>query len=159
MARLIYFLMLLTMMTQATAQETTIYLIRHAEKADATPDTSLSESGSRRAEHWADYFRNIPIDLVLSTPYKRTQQTCAPLAAAHHLEIVTYDPKILDLPQLISQNPGKTILITGHSNTIPKYINELLGQQKYPDIPESEFGNLYVLKIRNGKVSDELLHP
>lgn len=49
--------------------ETTLYLIRHAEKADATPDTELSPEGKSRADSWALYFKDIPIDLIYSTPY------------------------------------------------------------------------------------------
>lgn len=136
--------------------ETTIYLIRHAEKADSSSNTELSAEGKKRADEWAAYFKDVPIDLIYSTPYLRTQNTCSPTAISKQKEIISYNPREMDLKKLIAENPGKTILITGHSNTIPKHINQLLSEEKYPEIPESQFGNLYAIKVKNGVISHTL---
>jgi len=136
--------------------ETTLYLIRHAEKADASANTELSAEGKKRATEWAIYFKDAPIDAIYSTPYLRTESTCLPTAVSKQKEIISYNPKEMDLKKLIAENPGKTILITGHSNTIPRHINQLLGEERYPEIPESEFGNLYIIKVKNGVISHTL---
>lgn len=136
--------------------ETTLYLIRHAEKADSSPNTDLSVEGKKRADEWAIYFKDAPIDMIYSTDYLRTKNTCSPTALSKGNEIILYSPKEMDLKKLITDNLGKTILITGHSNTIPKYINHLLEEEKYPEIPEMEFGNLYIIKVRNGVISHTL---
>lgn len=62
----------------------------------------------------------------------------------------------MDLKKLLAENKGKTILVVGHSNTIPKHINQLLDKEKYHEIDESEFGNLYVIKEKDGVVSHTL---
>ncbi|WP_084625991.1 SixA phosphatase family protein [Flavobacterium soli] len=136
--------------------ETTIYLIRHAEKADSSPNTELSAEGKKRANDWANYFQLQPIDFIYSTPYIRTQSTALPTAISQKKEIIAYNPSELDLKKIIAENTGKTILIIGHSNTIPKHINQLLGEEKYPEIPENEFGNLYCIKEKKGVISHSL---
>lgn len=156
-------LILITLaMQNLSAQDkeiTTIYLIRHAEKADNSSNPELSQAGIERAINWAKYFEKTPIDAFYTTLYRRTQQTCATIATTKQKEINFYKPQDLDLKKLISENKGKTILIVGHSNTIPKHINQLLGQEKYSDIPESDFGNLYIVKAKNNEITSELIIP
>ena len=139
-----------------TAVVTTVYLLRHAEKADTSANPDLSEAGIQRARKLVSMFETIPIDLFFSTPYKRTQQTISAVADSKQKEITTYKPADMDLRKLIAQNPGKTILIVGHSNTIPKYINTLLDKKTYQDIPESEFDHLYTIRVLGAQVSCEL---
>ena len=151
-------LMLFALFSQTTiAQtETTIYLIRHAEKADSSANTELSAAGKKRANDWANYFQLLTIDSIYSTQYIRTQSTGLPTAISQKKEIIIYNPNELDLKKIIAENAGKTILIIGHSNTIPKHINQLLGEEKYPEIPETEFGNLYCIKEKKGDISHSL---
>ena len=61
---------------------TTIYLIRHAEKADSSADTDLSEVGNERAVGWMEYLVANRIDAIYTSPYNRTRQTAKPLADA-----------------------------------------------------------------------------
>lgn len=155
--------MLLTLLcmqnNMAQTKATTIYLIRHAEKADEPKNPELSEAGKKRAEKWAAYFSTIPIDLFFSSLYKRTTQTCTAIAASQNKEVLFYKPETLELKKLIEDNPGKTILIVGHSNTIPKNINQLTGKETYADIPDSEYGNLYIVKAENNEIKTELAKP
>lgn len=156
MKNLYIILMGIFMQSMNAQTETTLYLIRHAEKADASPNTELSAEGKRRANDWATFFKDTPIDLIYSTSYLRTQNTCLPTAVSKQKEIIIYNPKDMDLKKIIAENQGKTILITGHSNTIPGQINHLIGEEKYPEIPESEFGNLYIVKVKRGVISHAL---
>ena len=68
---------------------TTYYLIRHAEKdrsdsANRNPD--LNPEGKKRAEKWAEVLKDIELDAVYSTDYKRTIQTAMPVADSKELE-------------------------------------------------------------------------
>lgn len=141
------------------SETTTIYLIRHAEKADQSSNPELSQAGIERAKSWANYFEKTPLDVFYTTSYRRTQQTCSTIATTKQKDILFYKPDAMDLKRLISENNGKTILIVGHSNTIPAYINKLLDESKYTDIPESEFGSLYIIKSNNSKITSELIFP
>lgn len=153
----IYIILTLLLMNISSAQETTtIYLIRHAEKADASPDTELSEAGKARVQKWKTYFNNKDIAAIYSTPYKRTTATVQPLATANKLTITPYSPSELDLKTIADKHTGKSVLMVGHSNTIPKYINKLLRENKYPDIDESEFGYVYIVTIKGNEISCRL---
>ena len=137
-------------------QTTTIYLIRHAEKTDASPDTELSEAGKARAQKWKGYFSDKGITAIYSTPYKRTNATGEPLATANKINITPYSPSELDLKTIAEKHTGKSVLIVGHSNTIPKYVNKLLQENKYPDMDENEFGYLYIVTIKGSEITCKL---
>jgi len=141
------------------AIETTVYyLIRHAEKDRSTPDKDpgLTEEGLKRANNWAKILNEKEIDLVFSTDYKRTQQTALPIASTNKLEILSYDPRNLYSDDFKTQTKGKTVLIVGHSNTTPAFVNTILGNQKYDKIDDSDNGKLYIVSIVNDSISVEI---
>lgn len=142
-----------------TENTTTIFLIRHAEKQDDTKNTDLSAEGFERAENWKKYFENTPIDAFYSSGFQRARHTCQPMAFSRDKNITIYKNHLMDLKKIISENRGKTVLIVGHSNRIPTFINSLLGEEKYPEILESEFGNLYIIKELGDQITTELVVP
>ncbi|MEM5566419.1 phosphoglycerate mutase family protein [Psychroserpens sp. AS72] len=139
---------------------TTYYFIRHAEKdrTDATnrnPD--LNELGLKRADRWADYFKNIKLDAIYSTNYNRTQQTAQPTAKDKNLEILDYDPSALYTDDFAKATKGKTVLVVGHSNTTPAFVNMVLGEKKHEDIDDNDNGQMFIVKISGEKITDEAL--
>lgn len=133
---------------QQDEEVTTFILVRHAEKAmDGSEDPPLTEAGRQRAEALASLFDEIPIDAVYSTNYRRTRETARPLAIKNRQEIQLYEAhqeKPL-LERLKEEYRGKTVLIVGHSNTIPFAVNELLGQDRLQELPESEYTKVFVV--------------
>ena len=91
------------------AQEvtTSYFLIRHAEKADSSKDTNLSEKGHERAAKWDRILQNISFDAVYCTVYKRTQQTAQPTANRNLKDIIVYNHKELDIPKFKKETLGK----------------------------------------------------
>ena len=142
-----------------TENTTTIFLIRHAEKQDDTKNTDLSAEGFERAENWKKYFENTTIDAFYSSGFQRARHTCQPMAFSRDKNITIYKNHLMDLKKIIAENRGKTVLIVGHSNRIPTFINSLLGEEKYPEILESEFGNLYIIKELGDQITTELVVP
>jgi len=142
-----------------TKNPTTIYIIRHAEKEDDTKNTDLSSAGFERVENWKKYFEDITIDAFYSSGFQRARHTCQPMAFSRDKNISIYKNHLMDLKKIIENHKGETVLIVGHSNRIPKFINNLLGQEKYPEISEPEFGNLYIIKELENEISTELLVP
>lgn len=136
---------------------TTIYMIRHAEKDTIGSNPELSEKGVKHALAWAKYFEDIPIDYFYTTITRRTQQTCASVAASKQKSIQFYKIPDFTLKEVIEKHKGKTVLIVGHGNTIPNQINVLLGNEKYKHIKESDFDNLYKLTSTGFEIQDELL--
>jgi hypothetical protein len=47
----------------AQSETTTIYLIRHGEKADSSQNPELSDEGLKRAVRWTKFFEKKNIDL------------------------------------------------------------------------------------------------
>src|SRR5713101_7674547 len=91
--RLIFcFVVLSVVLSTATAQST-IFIVRHAEKADATKDPDLSEAGRARAEALAKTLRAANIPAIYATEFKRTQQAAAPLGKALGITVTTLPAK------------------------------------------------------------------
>ena len=138
------------------AQNKTIVLVRHAEKdASSTADPNdpvLSPEGRTRAGSLAKRIKGYRVGAVYSTNYRRTRETAEPAAKRRNKEIKTYDPK--DQRALINEilsSKTKRFLIVGHSNTVPGLANLLVKKELFKNLEESEFGTIWVIKLRNGK--------
>lgn len=129
---------------------TTYYLIRHAEKDRSDPtnkNPELTEKGVERALNWAHYFENKKIDQVFSTEYSRTMQTAAYTASQKQVMIETYDPSELYSEDFKTLTRGHNVLIVGHSDTTPRFVNAIIGENKYSDIPDDENGLLFMVTV------------
>ncbi|MGC4048357.1 MAG: histidine phosphatase family protein [Paludibaculum sp.] len=65
--------------------QTTIYVVRHADRAPGNEDPPISETGRLRAKALARLLTDAPLGAIFATEAVRTQQTAAPTAEAHHL--------------------------------------------------------------------------
>ena len=129
----------------------TFVVVRHAEKtSDGTRDPVLSAIGERHAAALAGRLRDEPLTAVYATPFRRTQQTARPAAEAHGLGVASY---AADLPaaelalRLRRDHPAGTVLVVGHSNTVPGIVGALCGCAVAP-LDEDDYGDLY--RIRRG---------
>ncbi|GAB4158347.1 MAG: hypothetical protein Tsb0033_11380 [Winogradskyella sp.] len=139
---------------------TTYYLIRHAEKDESdktNKDPHLTEEGKKRAENWSNVLGDVKFDMVYSTNYNRTKETAEPTAKANNVDITFYDPRNINLQELLKETEGKTVLIVGHSNTTPMLTNTLLGNKKYNQIDENNNANLYIVTINQDTKTSTLL--
>jgi len=146
--------------TDGNSIVTTLYFIRHAEKDLSNPNEKnmhLTPKGKERAVKWSDVLKDIKFDAVYSTDYHRTKETAQPTAEKCQLEITIYKPNSIDMEAFKKEIHGKTVLIVGHSNTIPGFVNRIIGQKKHRDIDESRHGNLYIVTIIDGKTADQVL--
>ncbi|MFS4468178.1 SixA phosphatase family protein [Maribacter sp. 2210JD10-5] len=138
----------------------TFYLIRHAEKdkSDAeNPDPELTQKGLGRAMHWAEILDEVELDAIYSTDYNRTSMTAAPASVKKNIDVQYYDPRIVNIEEFKATNLNKNVLIVGHSNSTPDFVNKLLGQEKYGQIDESENGTLFIVQIVNGVATSNKL--
>lgn len=137
---------------------TTVYLVRHAEKEiNSGKDPALTDQGEFRANFLAKMFDKIPIDAVYSTDTIRTRDTAGPTAKSQGKTVRIYDAREVDYADFLENNHGKTVLVVGHSNTIPAFVNGLLGKQKYTELDESAYDNLFVVDIVGRKKYDKPL--
>jgi broad specificity phosphatase PhoE len=133
------------LLSTATAQST-IFVVRHAEKADATKDPDLSEAGRARAEALAKTLRDANITAIYATEFKRTQQTAAPLAKALGLTVTVLPAQ--DSAALIATLRALkgNALVVGHGDTIPNLI-KALGVSEPINIADNDYDNLFVLVL------------
>ena len=133
---------------------TTVILVRHAEAEPAGRDPGLTDSGSARAEALSDALRDTAPDRLYASQFRRTQATLAPLAAARGLEVQVDAVDRQDLPgwarefanKLLRDHAGGTVVVAGHSNTVPMVI-EALGVDRVPEIPHWQHDNLFVVQV------------
>ncbi len=140
---------------------TTYYLIRHAEKDQSDKsnrDPHLTDEGKKRAESWAQTFKDVKFDMVYSTNYNRTKETATPTAEAQSVDITYYDPRNMNMEEFMKQTAGKTVLIVGHSNTTPMFTNALLGEKKYESMSEDNNSGLYMVTHSKDSKTSSLLN-
>ena len=151
----VFFLLLVTSCQPETKTEemTTYYFIRHAEKDTSDPqneDPELTEEGKKRVETWREVFKEVPLDLVYSSHYKRTRETARPIARDHDLEVFTYDTNKLNDQEFQEKTKGKTVLVVGHSDLNPEWVNYLIEEERYSDIPSNESGSVFIVNVSPG---------
>jgi broad specificity phosphatase PhoE len=141
--------------TNTIAADTMIIVVRHAEKSTDDPkDPNLSEQGNIRAVKLATVLKNANLKAVYTTQYKRTQQTGLPSAMQAGLKLEvrpaskenekTYISDLLK--EIQKKHRGETVLIVGHSNTVPEIVKYLSNVDVTP-IGENEFDRLYVITL------------
>lgn len=138
----------------AVAQDT-VFLVRHAERADAgmastgaaVSDPDLSAEGRARADSLAMMLKDADVTAIYATEFKRTQQTAAPLAKALGLTVTIV--KAAEPTKLVEalRSAAGNVLVVGHSNTVPDVVR-FLGVRASITIGEAEYDNLFVVTTR-----------
>ncbi len=137
---------------------TTIILLRHAEKEASGNDPDLSAAGKTRAERLPRVFEKLRPDAFYATSFARTQQTLTPWAAQAGKSIETYDPKNQTIfAEVLRKQAGKTLVVAGHSNTIPALVNLLLGTEQYQPLPDSVYNQIWVVEIKGGAATHRVV--
>ena len=137
---------LVALALSSSFSQSTVFIVRHAEKADDSKDAELSEAGRARAEALANMLRDSKISVIYTTEFKRTQQTAAPLAKALGLTVTTLPAE--NRAALVAKLRTSTAnsLVVGHGNTIPDII-KALGISEPVNISESDYDNLFVVLL------------
>ena len=134
----------------AFAEPPTIFLVRHAERADAggvaQKDPALSKTGRARATALAQLLRDAQIKSIYVTPFRRTQETAQPLA-----ERIGVKPQIIDAKetaQLVAKLKASegNALVVGHSNTLPE-IMQALDVSSPLQVGEGDYDDLFLVVL------------
>ena len=138
-----------------TAGTTTIVVVRHAEKSTDDPrDPSLSAAGQERAKALSSALKDAGITDIYTTQYKRTRQTAEPLAQQFGISIVerpinatnsaTYATDLAR--EILTRSAGKSVLVVGHSNTVPDIVKALSGSVVSP-LTDAEYDHIFIVVI------------
>ena len=146
--------------TQDDFKPITVFLVRHAERADAPrEDPPLTEAGTTRAQSLARILGKSGIKTVITSQYLRTKATAEPIAKQLNIESVAVSLKtsasnprqvtaesIQEITEKILARPGENALVIGHGNSVPDVI-KALGGDVVPTMDEKEFDDLFVVTV------------
>ena len=125
--------------------QTTVLLVRHADRQGSAD--ALTPVGAARATDLARALEKSTLTAIYASEAIRTQQTAEP--SANQFGIATEIVPAADVEGLVnsirSHHAGQTILVVGHSNTVPQIIAHFGGPAV--TIDESEFDDLFVLTL------------
>jgi phosphohistidine phosphatase SixA len=145
---------------------TTIYVVRHAEKATGIDPTTmmtatdppLTIEGQERALLLKQMLGSKNIKHIYSTNTVRTVSTAQPLKELYlgmplHLYSSKGDSLNMFIENIKSITKGN-VLIVGHSNTVDDIANKLAGKQVVSgDLKDNEYDNLFILKRKGNSYS------
>ena len=140
-------------------RHTTVIIVRHAEKAaQPAADPPLTDAGKARAEALWETVKDAGVQAVITTQFARTVETAEPTAI--HLGIKSEvvagggaDHAARVAAAVRAGHAGQTVLVVGHSNTVPGIIAALGAKEPAP-ICDEAYDNFYVVTIDEaGKAS------
>ena len=148
---------------QASAAQQTVIIVRHGEKVEKlesgdigkdakdVKDPPLSVVGMARAEKLAQMLSATKINAIYVTQYRRTAMHATPLATRQGITPVVVpaaDTAGL-IKRLASHGADETVLVVGHSNTVPLVLKGL-GAVEEVKLTEDEYDNLFMLVPKPG---------
>jgi broad specificity phosphatase PhoE len=138
-----------------------VYVVRHAEKAeldlgeDAGEDPPLSPAGQLRALGLSSDLPVRDITAVYVTATQRSRDTASAVVAVNGVTPTVYPPRdVAGLVQRIRARPGESVLVVGHSNTIPPLL-AALGVAEPITVAEDQYGDLWVVTVTGDQASVE----
>lgn len=127
--------------------DTTVYVVRHAEKLDGD-DPTLTHAGEQRANALARTLRSAQIAACYSSEFKRTRLTAEPTARRFQQTVKEHragKEKSL-VEQVLRDHQGHNVLIVAHSTTVPAIVKHL-GANVAGKIEEEDYDNLFIVRL------------
>src|SRR5262245_10260927 len=128
---------------------TTVILSRHGERNAPTPinpDPHLNAAGKARAKNLIHVLGQSGIKAIYRSHFARAKETAQPLATHLGLSAIEMDEPLQIKTDILSNHTGQTVLVIGHSDTVPDIINRF-GAGNLPILNDSEFDNLFGVKV------------
>jgi phosphohistidine phosphatase SixA len=138
----------------------TVYLVRHAEKEDEPKqDPPLRKEGVARSQELARVLGAAGIKAIYASQFARTKTTAEPLANKLGLTVTSIslksnpaNPRLIaeestaEVVNKILERPGESVLLVGHSNSVPDVI-KMLGGDDVPTIDDRKFDDLFIVTV------------
>ena len=138
-----------------------VFLVRHAEREWEGEDPPLVAAGEARAQALAEALRDAGITRIVTTQWRRTRDTAAPLAKLLRitpLAIPVFDGKarenVAEVAAAVRRYQDETVLIVGHI-TVTGVI-AALGGPMLPTICDNVFSDLFLFLPAAGEAG--LIH-
>lgn len=125
-----------------------VYVVRHLHTPKDVKDPDLTPLGRDYALRLRDWLAQKPPTAIFVSNTKRAKQTAAPTAERYRVIPIVYDPSdTKGLLASIRQQRG-TVLVVGHSNTVPDIVAGLGGERPTP-LSHEDFGEVWYLRGEN----------
>lgn len=136
----------------APAGPSLIFLVRHAERVQAAmnDDVPLTDAGTARAQRLGALLAKAGIKTIFVTRFRRTQETAKPIADLLHLTPLE-ESDTVQLVAKLRTHGNETVLVVGHSDTVPDVIKAFGGPAV--TIGDDEFDALFVLVPATGALT------
>lgn len=152
--------LLLVVPHQEEFKPITVYLVRHAERADEPrQDPPLTEKGTLRSQELARILGKANVKTIITSQFLRTKQTAEPLAkqagltaTSISLSVNPSNPRMIaeqstaEVTNKVLERSGESVLVVGHSNSIPDVI-KMLGGDVTPLIDDKKYDDLFVVTV------------
>ena len=132
--------------THPSARVVRVVLVRHAEKETekSLEDPPLTPAGQQRAAALVEAIGEV--QAILCTDTLRTRQTATPVAEASGVTIELMEPMDAAKVRTMAQKLGEgTLLVVGHSNTLPVLIEALSGAEV--ELGDDDYGDLFIVHM------------
>lgn len=161
---LILIAVLISLFQPVLAQEEfkpiTVFLVRHAEKEDEPKkDPPLKKEGVLRSQELARILGNARVKTIITSQALRTKQTAEAVAAKTGVTVTSIFLKpnptnqqliakesTAEVVNKILERAGESVLVVGHSNSVPDVI-KMLGGDMVPKIDERKFDDLFIVTV------------
>ncbi|MEY2625489.1 MAG: hypothetical protein RL412_1264 [Pseudomonadota bacterium] len=134
-----------------TSQPTVVIVVRHAEKLsdDGSRDPPLSAIGQERAHKLVSSLRDVGIRTVYASDTRRAQETAEPIAASLGLVVERYPGREVAalIDRVLKNGVGQTVLVVGHSNTVPEIISRLTRGSESVVLRDDEYDAMFIVTI------------
>jgi phosphohistidine phosphatase SixA len=132
------------------AQDTTVLLLRHAERQSIFDgDSPLAEAGLRRAQALVPLLEGFRPTVICTSDRKRTQQTMAPVAAKLGL-VPLVRPKGGSealAAEILRDHRGQTVVVCWHHDLMKKLARGLGVQGPVPYWSLDTYDRLWIIRV------------
>jgi broad specificity phosphatase PhoE len=125
-----------------TAPVPNVYVVRHLNTPKGMTDPDLTPEGLAAADALARWLSRDPPTAIFVSNTKRAMQTAPPTAKRLGVTPTVYNPG--DTPALLASVLARhgTVLVVGHSNTVPDIIAGLGGERPL-SLAHEDFGDIW----------------
>jgi phosphohistidine phosphatase SixA len=150
MLKVLFLVIALAGPSVSMAKPDQVIVVRHAERSsEPKGDPTITPEGAKRAELLAEMLGAAKVQTVVTTNFRRTRETAAPLAMKLGLTPIVVEMRrgevqahIDDVVDKVEQAKG-VVLVVGHTNTVSSIV-EAFSDTRPTRLCESSFSNIFI---------------
>ena len=135
--------------------DTTVIILRHAERLSDDKDSPLSNAGQARAKALVPLLASLKPDVVIVSELQRTRQTVAPfLESTKRVALVRSNEKCAELAaEILKEWRSKTVLLSWHRGPHADLARALGAKEPFPVWAHDTYDRYWVITITVGGVA------